>query len=77
MSARTLEKADKAALKRLIEYSASDERSSLEEWICDNFGGFNEPTNEDTMTDEELYAFCVENKIVHIWMDIHILSKFI
>jgi hypothetical protein len=75
MSNTILSKEQKEALDKVLAYSMPQERTHLEECICDNAGGFGEPTNEDTMTDDELYALAKENSIDHIWVEFYHLSK--
>jgi hypothetical protein len=65
----------KEALDKVLAYSMPQERTHLEECICDNAGGFGEPTNEDTMTDAELYKYCQESGIEHIWCELYVLSE--
>ena len=64
----------KTAITNVVQSTIAQERENLEGYICDNAGGFGEPTNEDTMTDAELFKYCQESGIKHLWCELYILS---
>lgn len=61
----------KEAVKEVTDYFIMGERDNLEEHINDEYGTDQEPEN---MSDEELYAYCIENDISHVWCQLHLLS---
>lgn len=62
--------AQQKAIKKVVDYSESDERRNLEEILCE-FG----EEYECEMTDAELVKACKETgNTDHAWYQIHILS---
>lgn len=59
----------KEALQNLLAYFFDEEKRHLEEHIG-TFHGV-----EDDMTDDELYKFCIDNGVEHIWTSLYILAK--
>lgn len=66
----------KLALDKLINYSMPAERTSLEEYLSDELGEDEIPSNLSEMTDDALYEFIqTDESIDHIWVELYLLSK--
>jgi hypothetical protein len=59
----------KEALQTVLEYFFEEEKRHLEEHI----GTVHDV--EDDMTEDELYKFCIDNGVKHIWTSLYILAK--
>ena len=59
----------KEALQNLLAYFFDEEKRHLEEHIGTVYDV------EDDMTDDELYKFCIDNSVEHIWTSLYILAK--
>jgi len=57
------------AISNLLDYYFDEEKRHLEEHIATVYDV------EDDMTDEELYKYCIDNDVKHIWTSLYILSK--
>lgn len=63
-----------ATLKKVIDYSYSDERGHLEEHLQDELG--DEADGCEELTDKELYDKYHED-VEHIWFDLYELSELV
>ncbi len=59
----------KEATQNLIAYYFDEEKRHLEEFIGTVFDV------EDDLTDDELYKFCIDNDVEHVWTNLYILSR--
>jgi hypothetical protein len=59
----------KEATQNLVAYYFDEEKRHLEEFIGTIFDV------EDDSTDDELYKFCIDNDIEHVWTNLYILSR--
>lgn len=69
----------KKALEKLVEYSQENEYDHLVEELYSS-GHYNDIADQpefDMMTEEELYAFCINNDFEHIWTSIFELKIYL
>ena len=59
----------KEATQNLVAYYFDEEKRHLEEFIGTVFDV------EDDLTDDELYKFCIDNDVNHVWTNLYILSR--
>lgn len=57
------------AIRRLIEYSITQERADLEIFIFEEYH-----IDMSNKSDDDLSKFCVENSISHTWCDMYLIS---
>lgn len=61
--------------QQVVDMFMADERSNVEECISEDIEEDEIPGDLGSMTDDELYHFCKENDIDHIWCHLYQLSK--
>jgi hypothetical protein len=59
----------KEATQNLVAYYFDEEKRHLEEFIGTVFDV------EEDLTDDELYKFCIDNDVEHVWTNLYILSR--
>jgi hypothetical protein len=59
----------KEATQNLVAYYFDEEKRHLEEFIGTVFDV------EEDLTDDELYKFCIDNNVEHVWTNLYILSR--
>ena len=67
-------KKDKA-IDNIVNYGMDDERKHLEEYIGESFGS-DAAEEISSFDDAQLYNYCIDNKIVHIWSSYYIVLNF-
>jgi hypothetical protein len=68
-----MEKHQLEAIKKVSAYLEEDEWDHLIEHISNVFGE-DEAERCEALPLEELYAFCVEKEIEHIWVSVYVVS---
>ena len=62
----------KEAIRKVVDYSIEEERVHIDEHIATMWD-----IDTTDMDDKELYKFCQEKEVDHIWVDLHILNSLI
>jgi len=65
------------AINKVVDYLLDEDKSLLELLYTDFY---NEDTDEPSfhdMSTEELYMFCIDNKVDHIWVSVYELQMYL
>jgi hypothetical protein len=62
----------KQSIAKVVDYSIEEERTHLEEHIATMWD-----IDATEMEDKELYTFCQDRQVEHIWIDLYILQSLI
>jgi Cys-tRNA synthase (O-phospho-L-seryl-tRNA:Cys-tRNA synthase) len=65
-----ISKAQRVSIDAVVKYSKEDERAHCEELLYTTY----DDVEFGNMSDKELYNFCVENGINHIWTSFYEIS---